>query len=134
MKLNIAPDLALPLDAATETFGILAKKGAGKSNAAVVMAEEMYDAGIPWVAVDPKGDWWGLRSSEDGKGPGLPIIVFGGRHGDVPLEPTAGALLPDLVLEQRLTCVLDVSEFSKADTRRFLLAFAERLYRQADAD
>jgi hypothetical protein len=132
--LRIAPEITLPVDAATETFGILAKKGAGKSNAAVVMAEEMYDAGIPWVAIDPKGDWWGLRSAGDGQGPGLPIIVFGGRHGDVPLEPTAGALLADLVLEQGLTCVLDVSEFTKADVRRFLLAFAERLYRQADAE
>src|SRR3954447_21040619 len=112
-QLHISPDLALPLDAVTETFGILAKKGAGKSNAAVVMAEEMYDAGVPWVAVDPKGDWWGLRSSGDGKGPGLPIVVFGGRHGDVPLEPTAGNLIADLVLAERLTCVLDVSEFSK---------------------
>lgn len=130
--LHIAGELQLPVDAATETFGILAKKGAGKSNAAVVMAEEMHAAGIPWVAIDPKGDWWGLRSSADGKGPGLPIIVFGGRHGDVPLEPTAGALIADLVLEQSLTCVLDVSEFTKADVRRFLLAFADRLYRQAE--
>lgn len=134
MTLNISPELRLPVDAVTSTFGILAKKGAGKSNAAVVMAEEMWDAGVPWVAVDPKGDWWGLRSSGDGKGPGLPIVVFGGRHGDVPLEPTAGSLIADLVLEQRLTCVLDVSEFSKADVRRFLFAFADRLYRQADAD
>src|SRR3954447_14037659 len=104
--LNVSKELQFPIDAATETFGILAKKGAGKSNAAVVMAEEMWDAGIPWVAVDPKGDWYGLRSSADGKGPGLPIVVFGGRHGDVPLEPTAGHLLADLVLAQRLTCVL----------------------------
>lgn len=132
--LAIAPEISLPVDAATETFGILAKKGAGKSNAAVVMAEEMHAAGIPWVAIDPKGDWWGLRADGDGTGPGLPIIVFGGRHGDVPLEPTAGALLADLVLEQGLTCVLDVSEFTKADVRRFLLAFADRLYRQADAE
>jgi hypothetical protein len=134
MTLNISPQLQLPVDAVTETFGILAKKGAGKSNAAVVMAEEMHAAGIPWVAVDPKGDWWGLRAAGDGNGPGLPIVVFGGRHGDVPLEPTAGALIADLVLQQGLTCVLDVSEFSKADVRRFLLAFAERLYRQADDD
>jgi hypothetical protein len=132
--LRIAPDVELPIDAVTDTFGILAKKGAGKSNAAVVMAEEMYAAGVPWVAIDPKGDWWGLRSSADGQGAGLPIVVFGGRHGDVPLEPTAGALIADLVLGQGLTCVLDVSEFTHADVRRFLLAFAERLYRQADAD
>src|SRR5437870_2015329 len=40
-RLHIAPTLSLPLEAATETWGILAKKGAGKSNAAVVMAEEL---------------------------------------------------------------------------------------------
>lgn len=130
--LKISGELQLPIDAVTGTFGILATKGAGKSNAAVVMGEEMYDAGVPWVAIDPKGDWWGVRSSADGKGPGLPIVVFGGRHGDVPLEPTAGALLADLVLEQRLTCVLDVSQFTKADVVRFLLAFGTHLFRHAD--
>lgn len=132
--LRIAPNLELPLDAVTGTFAILATKGAGKSNAGVVMAEEMYDAGIPWVAVDPKGDWHGLRSSADGNGPGLPIVVFGGRHGDVPLEPTAGVLLADLVLNQRLSCVLDVSQFTKADVTRFLLAFGRHLFTHADDD
>ena len=121
----------VPVEIVTDTQAILAKKGAGKSNAAKVMAEAMYDAQVPWVAVDPKGDWWGIRSAADGKGPGLPVVVFGGRHGDVPLEPTAGALIADLVLDQRLTCVLDVSEFSKGDVRRFLTAFGDRLYRQA---
>lgn len=51
--LRLSPDLTLPVDAVTGTFGILATKGAGKSNAAVVFAEEMYDAGVPWVAIDP---------------------------------------------------------------------------------
>jgi hypothetical protein len=130
MTLVVSPELSLPIEAVTETFGILAKKGAGKSNAAVVMAEEMFAAGVPWVAIDPKGDWWGVRSSADGTSPGLPLPVFGGLHGDVPLEPTAGHLLADLVAEERLTCVLDVSEFTKGDVRRFLLAFAERLIRR----
>lgn len=129
--LQISPQLGLPLEAVTETFGILARKRVGKSNSAVVMAEEMYDAGLPWVAIDPKGDWWGLRAAGDGKTPGLPIIVFGGEHGDVPLEPSAGELIADLVVQQRLTCVLDVSEMfiaNKAATRRFLTTFARRLY------
>lgn len=128
--LNIAPGLTLPLEAVTETFAILAVKRAGKSNAAVVMAEEMYDAGVPWVAVDPKGDWWGVRAAGDGESPGLSVLVLGGLHGDVPLEPTAGRLVADLVAEKRLTCVLDVSEMTKADQRRFLTDFAERLYRR----
>jgi uncharacterized protein len=127
--LHIAPNFNLPTDAVTETFAILAKRRAGKSNAAVVMAEEMYDNGLPWVAIDPKGDWWGVRASGDGKAPGLSVLVFGGLHGDVPLEPTSGNLVADLVVGQRLTCVLDVSEMTKADQRRFLTDFATRLYR-----
>lgn len=127
--LHISPQLSFPLQAATETFGILAVKRSGKSNAAVVMAESMFDAGIPWVAIDPKGDWWGLRSSGDGKGPGLPILVFGGDHADIPLEPTAGKLMADLIATKHLTCVLDVSTMTKADTRRFLTDFATSLYR-----
>ncbi len=130
MSLHISPDLDLPVDAITETFAILAKRGAGKSNAAVVMAEQMYDAGLPWVAVDPKGDWWGVRSSVDGKGAGLSVIVLGGQHADVPLEPTAGRLVADLIVEQRITAVLDVSLMSKSDMRRFLADFAERLYQR----
>lgn len=128
--LRLSPDFVLPLDAVTETFAILAKRRAGKSNAAVVMAEEMYAAGLPWVAVDPKGDWWGVRAGGDGSAPGLSVVVFGGLHGDVPLEPTAGRLVADLIAERRLTCVLDVSEMSKADQRRFLTDWAERLYRK----
>jgi hypothetical protein len=38
------------------------------------------------VIVDPKGDWWGIRSSADGKAPGLPVVILGGERGDVPLE------------------------------------------------
>jgi hypothetical protein len=128
-RLRISRELSLPLDAVTETFAILAKRRAGKSNAAVVMAEEMYDHGLPWVAIDPKGDWWGVRAAGDGKAAGLSVLVFGGLHGDVPLEPTSGQLVADLVVDQRLTCVLDVSEMNKADQRKFLMDFADRLYR-----
>lgn len=137
-QLHISPSLALPIDFATDTNGVLAKKGSGKSNAAVVLAEEFHDANIPWIAIDPKGDWHGVRSSEDGKKPGLAVPVFGGKHGDLPLEPTAGALAADLILgdEDRgyLSCVLDVSQFTISDQRRFLLAFGERLYRQKDEE
>lgn len=41
----LGEDLYLPPDAVTETFLILGKRGAGKTNAAVVMAEEMITAG-----------------------------------------------------------------------------------------
>jgi hypothetical protein len=116
--------------AATQTYGVLAVRGAGKSNLAAVMAEEFHRLRFPFVVVDPVGSWWGLRSSADGKSPGLDVPIFGGRHGDVPLEKTGGALLADLVVDDRLSCVLDISEFSEGDKIRFLIDFAERLYRR----
>lgn len=127
--MHLGDGLALPLDAVTQTFGILAVRGAGKSNAAAVMAEEMFNANLPFVVVDPVGVWWGLRSSGDGKGPGLAIPIFGGRHGDVPLEKAGGPLVADLIVGERLSAVLDVSEFSEGDKIRLLIDFAERLYR-----
>ena len=129
-KLRIAEGLSLPLDAVTQTFGILSVRGAGKSNTAAVLAEEMFRAGLPFVVVDPVSSWWGLRSSGDGRGPGLAIPIFGGRRGDIPLEKTGGSVLADLVVEHRLSCVLDIAEFSEGDKIRLLIDFAERLYRK----
>jgi DNA helicase HerA-like ATPase len=80
--LYISRELALSAEAVTETFGIPAVRGAGKSNAAAVMAEEMFKARLPFVVVDPVRAWWGLRASRDGTGPGLPIPIFGGTRGD----------------------------------------------------
>lgn len=128
--LKLSPDLSLPPEAVTQTFGILAVRGAGKSNLAVAMAEEMTKAGLHWTAIDPKGDWWGVRSSADGKGPGFPVVIFGGRHGDVPLEPGSGELIADMIVGERLTSVLDVSEFTDGERNRFLAAYADRLYRR----
>jgi uncharacterized protein len=130
-KLHIADNLSLPVQAITETFGILAVRGAGKSNTAAAMAEEMFKASLPFVVVDPVGCWYGLRSSKDGKGPGLPIPIFGGKRGDVPLERGGGQLVADLVVDQRLSCVLDLSTFdSERSKKQFLLEFAQRLYRR----
>ncbi len=130
--LILAPGLSLPREVVTQTFGILAVRGAGKTNTAAVLAEQMYEAGLPFVVVDPVGSWWGLRSWADGK-PGLSLAIFGGRHGDVPLERSAGHLLADLAVDERLSFVLDISEFSEADKTRFLIDFAERLYRRNEA-
>lgn len=126
----MAPDFGLPLEAVTETFALLAIRGAGKSNASRVLAEEMYPAHLPFVAVDPVGAWWGLRAARDGRGPGLRIPIFGGRHADVPLERTGGVLIADLIVDTNLSCVLDLSEFEDEDKWQFLLDFARRLYRR----
>lgn len=125
------PKVRLKPEQALQRFGILAMSGAGKSNTAVVMAEELFENFVPWVAIDPKGDWWGIRSSTDGNGPGLAVPVFGGLHGDLPLLETAGKEVAELIADTRLTCILDVSEFSsKAAQLRFLTDFAETLLKK----
>jgi len=86
----------LPEDAVTQTFGVLAKRGVGKTHTASVITEEMVRAGHQVIVLDPLDVWWGLRSSADGKTAGLPVYVFGGEHGDLPLDAAAGGLMADV--------------------------------------
>ncbi|MEW6212849.1 MAG: DUF87 domain-containing protein [Acidobacteriota bacterium] len=127
-KLRISSNFSLPIDAVTQTFAVLAKRGVGKSYLAAVIAEEMLKANIHIVIVDPVGVFWGLRASADGRGPGLPIIILGGEHSDVPLEETAGTLIADLTVDERISSVLDLSLFRKSQQTRFMTDFCERLY------
>jgi hypothetical protein len=115
------------------TFGLLGKKGAGKTYATRVLAEELWRAMVPFVLLDPMGVGWGLRSSADGERKGIPVPIFGGKHADAPLEEHGGALLADLVVDDGLSMVLDLSGLgSHAAERRFALGFMERLYRRND--
>jgi hypothetical protein len=131
-KLEIASGLTLDADyVGGGTFALLAKKGAGKSYAGRVMAEEMWDAKLPFVVIDPMGAWWGLRSSADGDSEGIPVAIFGGEHGDAPLERGGGRLMADLVVDEGLSMILDMQAFgSRAAERLFALEFLERLYRR----
>lgn len=127
-KLRIAKDFTLPIEAVTETFGILAKRGVGKTYTASVLIEEMLKAGLPVCVIDPIGVWWGLRAAADGISPGMAIAVLGGEHGDLPLTEDMGASVAQLVIEQRVPVVIDLSLFHKTQMVRFMTAFAEKLY------
>jgi DNA helicase HerA-like ATPase len=128
ITLQISREFSLPAEAVSETFAILAKRGAGKTYTAAVAVEELLKAGLHVVVVDPVGVWWGLRASADGIGEGLPIVVLGGDHGDMPLQVGAGELIADLVIEEGLSVVLDLSHFRKGEQTHFMTGFAERLY------
>jgi hypothetical protein len=126
MTLRLSDDLTVPDDFATQGVAIIGVRGSGKSNTEVRFAELLHGAGIPFVAVDPKGDWYGIRM--EGTGPGLPIPVFGGLYGDFPLDEHTGARVADLLVDENLSAVLDVSRLSKTVALpRFLTAFCDRL-------
>lgn len=127
-QLKIAPGLSLPLSAATETFGIIGIRGSGKTTTSRVLTEEMTAANQPVVVVDPLGVWWGLRSDRDGGPSGLPFVILGGEHGDLPLAETAGARLAELVTHGPVSLVLDLSLLRKGAQRRLMTDFLEGLY------
>ena len=119
----------LPLSALDARFAIVGTSGSGKTYAAKGLVECLMDGGGRVCVVDPLGVWWGLRVAADGAGSGYPVIVFGGRHADIPLDEGMGAALGRLVGTRPLACVLDLSEFASSAARRlFMTAFAEALH------
>jgi uncharacterized protein len=119
----------LPLELVTQSIAILAKRGVGKTYTAAVLCEEIHDAGVPPVIIDPTGAHWGLKASADGKRAGLPFVVFGGEHADLPLEEYSGEVIARAIIEQRFPAILDLSLFRKGAMHRFLVGFFETLYR-----
>jgi len=126
--LKLARNLHLPPDYATQTSVIFGKRGSGKTNTAVRVAEQLYHAGVPFAVIDPVDVWWGLQAA--GRGAGLEVVVFGGDHADLPLEATGGELLADVLVEHRISAVLSVRHFSGAEKSRFITDFARRLLRR----
>lgn len=117
----------LPLDLVTRTLAVIAIRGWGKTIAATVIAEEMCEAGLPWVAIDPVGVWWGLRCNPDGSPGGYPVVIIGGQHADLPLEKDRGGKVADAILQENLCCVIDMSGESKNAVRHFVGDFCDRL-------
>jgi hypothetical protein len=126
--LKIARGFTLPIELVTEATAIVATRGAGKSSGSAVIVEEAFALGVQSVIFDRTGVYHGLRSNANGDGPGLPIYVLGGPHGDVPLESHAGALIANLVVDSGHSFVLDLSDFSKSAAIKFAADFLERLY------
>jgi uncharacterized protein len=118
-----------PVDALDDRIAIVGTAGSGKTYAAKGFVEQLLDSGARVAIVDPLGVWWGLRASADGGAAGYPVVVFGGKHADVPITGEMGAALGRLIASEAFACVIDVSELgSNAARRRFMAVFAEALY------
>lgn len=126
--IRIADKLALPMDAVTQTLAAIGRKGAGKTYLASVIAEQMLDVGAQVVVLDPVGNFWGLRVGADGKSRGKEIFVLGGEHGDIALTPESGVRIARLLVEKRVSAVLDVSAFRMGERKRFATDFGEELF------
>lgn len=129
LTLAFSPDLAIPIDIVTERTALIGISGGGKTYAGSKLAELIHDAGAQVVIVDTVGNWWGLRLDPGGKKPGIQIPILGGDRGDVALDPGHGRLVAETIAETRASMILDVSEMTGGELRRFVTDFATWLLR-----
>lgn len=120
---------SLPEKALEQHIAAVGKTGSGKTYMAKGIVEIMLDQGRRVCVLDPTGAWWGLRSSADGTRPGFPVVVFGGEHADVPITERSAAALAEVIAGNRLSCVIDLSDFLMGEKHRFVTAFAQTLHR-----
>lgn len=120
-RLQLGPDLQLPLAIASMAAGIFGIRGAGKTNTAGVIAEELLRAGQPIAVIDPTDAWWGLRSL-------FPVVTFGGSHGQLPLTENDGNAIAEFVVHDQLPVILSMRHLRKAEQRRLVTAFCSELF------
>lgn len=128
MGLDLGAGLSVPLTWMTMSTVVYGTRGSGKSTLGRVMAEEVSLRAQRFCAIDPTGAWWGLKASQSGTEDGFPVVIFGGDHADVPLEPGAGSTVADIVAEIGESVILDLEHLSKGKQIVFIGAFLERLY------
>jgi hypothetical protein len=119
----------IPHQAFAQHVVVLGKTRSGKSSTMRGIVESLLAESKPVCIIDPKGDWWGLKSSADGKRAGYPVIIFGGEHADVPLNAHSGAHVAELVATGNRPCIIDLGGWMVSDRTRFFIDFSSTLFR-----
>jgi len=133
--LKLSNDLSFPLSLVTASGVIYGGKGMGKSSLGIgVIPEELDRAGLKFSLIDPMGVGYGLQHGADRESKGIEVLIVGGKHGDIEIEPTSGAVVADLVVDEHVSTVIDISRhkngkmWSKAEKIRFVADYCTRLY------
>lgn len=124
-------DLAIdPVALGSQGNAVLGIRDSGKTYTATLLAEGLFEAGIPFIAFDPIGVWRFLRVP--GAGRGYPVVVAGGVDGDLPLTPAAVPALVEAAMKNGVSLVLDLFDInlSKSDWRKIVMAALRTLLHQ----
>lgn len=81
------------------------------------------------VILTPKDDWWGLKSAADGKRGGYPIVIFGGKHQDLPFNARAGTEVAELICAGNRPCLITFARQPPTDRTRFYNDFMAGLFK-----
>lgn len=125
-------NLKLPEAIFAQHLVCLGKTGSGKSSVLRLLVEHLLDRQKRVCIVDPKGDWWGLKTSADGKGPGYPVVAFGDfkneRAGDVPINDRSGKHVAELIAAGNRPAVVGLRGWTQGAMTRFWVEFAQTLF------
>jgi len=102
------------------------KSGAGKSNSANVVIEEILRAERPLAVIDTESEYFGLKEEFE------MLHVGGDSEADVQVGPEHGEKLAELALERSVPLIVDVSGYIDEDTAdELLLNFVRALFAKA---
>jgi hypothetical protein len=125
----------IPQEALDDRLGWIGTTGSGKTYNASAAVERLLHLKARCIIVDPLDVWWGLRRKADGKAPAFDVVIFGGAHGDLPVNEHAGSLIGEAVAGAAQSCIISTADLpSKSAERRFMLSFLEALYRKASGE
>lgn len=107
---------------------IVGTTGAGKTFAAKGAVEALLEQKRRVLIIDPTGVWYGLRSGAKGVGGGFPVLIFGGDNADIDITPDSGSHLARTLAVRDVQAIIDVSDMTGNEKKRFLTDFLETLY------
>jgi hypothetical protein len=124
---------AIPSAALTQHVAIVGKTGSGKTSTAKLAIEQVVAEDSRVCILDPiKSDWWGLKSSADGKSDGFPIVIFGGKHADVPLVPGSGRAVAELLSTANFPTLIDLRGWRPGDRTKWYIDFMEATFDKSE--
>lgn len=113
----------LPAQEVVTGRGLMAGvSGAGKSNSAVVVAEEVLDLGIPLVVLDPEGEFVALSDDH-------PVVVFGDADdADVQGGPQEARGLARRAVEEGIPVVFNLCDYPDERAEQLAGTVADALF------
>jgi hypothetical protein len=108
-----------PIEYASQGNAILGIRDSGKTYTGTYLAEQLFDAKIPFIAFDPIGVWRNLKIGK--KGAGYPVVVAGD-NGDLPLTANTAADIVRAAMTENVSLVIDLysMHLSKADWKKIV--------------